>query len=405
MPSRSLIEKSLADADIRTDGARPWDVRVLDDRLWRRVAVRGLPGLFDAWVDGWWACEQPDEMFARALRAGLAERLVWTSPNLLAFARDRLMNPQTVRRARRHIRDHYDLGNDLFESMLDRRMNYSCAYWRGAATLDQAQENKLELICRKLGLGPGMRLLDIGCGWGGLIGYAAERYGCECVGITLSAAQANFAAERYAHLPVEVRLQDYRHVPDTFDRVASVGMFEHVGARNAPAFVRALARALKPDGLALLHFFATQRGWPTIRRPEVVWVERNIFPGMATPSLGQVGRALEAVASPFRAMRPAPRALELVVEDVHNFGVDYDLTLMAWHANFQRAWPDLRERYGERFGRMWEIYLLIAAAAFRSRRYQLWQFVLSPRGVPGGYLRPELTAGAEAPPVSTAAAG
>lgn len=389
MNARARIKAALTQADILPGGVRPWDPVITDDRLWRRVSRRGISGMLDAWVDGWWRCEQPDELFTRALRAGLADRFRFTWPNLAAWARDSLINAQTPRRARAHIRHHYDLGNDLFEAMLDRRMNYSCAYWQGAGTLDEAQENKLDLICRKLGLEKGMRLLDIGCGWGGLIGFAAERYGCECVGITLSEAQAEWAARRYAHLPIEIRLQDYRHVPDQFDRVASVGMFEHVGARNYDAFMRAVQRALKPDGLALLHFFATGRGWPTIHRPEVIWFERNIFPGMATPSLAQVGRAIE------------PR---FVVEDLHNFGADYDLTLMAWRRNFQQAWPSLRAHYGDRFERMWTIYLLVAASAFRARRYQLYQFVLSPSGVPRGYQRPSLaTATIEPRPTPVAA--
>ncbi|MFG0285823.1 MAG: cyclopropane fatty acyl phospholipid synthase [Phycisphaerales bacterium JB039] len=391
MPTRARIEAALADADIRPGGDRAWDPAIHDDRIWRRVALGGASGLLDAWVDGWWTCPRPDELFSRAMRDGASDRLRWSWPNLWAFARDSLINAQTVARARRHIRHHYDLGQPLFEAMLDARMNYSCAFWEGARDLDQAQEAKCELICRKLGLQPHMRLLDIGCGWGGLIGYAAERFGCECVGITLSADQARYARTRYADLPVEVRLQDYRHVPDTFDRVASVGMFEHVGARNGAAFMRAVQRALKPDGLALLHFFATQRGWPTIHRPEAVWVERNIFPGMAVPSLAQVGRAVEG---------------RFVVEDLHNFGVDYDPTLMAWHARFQLAWPRLRETYGERFGRMWTIYLLICAGAFRSRRYQLWQLILSARGVPGGYRRPRAAASAiESRPTSAHRAG
>jgi cyclopropane-fatty-acyl-phospholipid synthase len=367
---RGRFEAMLGGADIRLGGGRPWDLRVNDGRLFRRAAVHGLVGLGDAYVDGWWDCDRLDELFARALRADLGRYFRLGPGVLLAWARARLMNLQRVGPARRNAERHYNLGLDLFRAMLDRRMTYSCGYWRGARTLDEAQEAKLDLVCRKIGLRPGQSVLDIGFGWGSLAGYAAERYGARVTGITVSSDQAEEARRRCAGLDVEIRLQDYRGVRGRFDHVVSIGMFEHVGAKNHGAYMRAAARCLAPDGLFLLHTFGTRRSHPDVRDSEVRWVEKRVFPGMAVPSAGQIGRALDGV---------------FVVEDVENFGADYDPTLMAWHENFERAWPDLREKYGERFRRLWRYYLLQCAGAFRSRKYQVWQFVLSPSGVPGGY--------------------
>ncbi|MFT5422578.1 MAG: cyclopropane-fatty-acyl-phospholipid synthase [Phycisphaerales bacterium] len=321
-------------------------------------------------MDGWWECEALDQMLVRCLRADLPARLRFTWPVLRRYAIERLFNLQKPRSARRNAGSHYNRGNDLFERMLDGRLVYSCGFWEGASTLDEAQENKLELICQKLGLEPGMRVLDIGCGWGGFAGYAAERYGCEVVGVTVSSEQAQYASARYVSLPVEIQLRDYREVDEPFDRVVSVGMFEHVGPKNYAAYMRVVRRCLKGDGLCLLHFFATQRPWPNLLDSEVLWVSRHIFPGFVVPTLGQVGGAVDG---------------RFVTEDLHNFGADYDPTLMAWFDNFDRRWPELRDRYSERFYRMWKYYLMLSAAAFRSRKYQLWQLVLSRHGVPGGY--------------------
>ena len=224
------------------------------------------------------------------------------------------------------------------------------------------------------GRDPGMRLLDIGCGWGSLMAYAARRYGVSSIGVTVSREQAAFVRERHAGLPIEVRLQDYRDLDPValggrVDRIASIGMFEHVGRRNHRAFMQVVERCLAPDGLALLHTIGRNRR-DAVPDP---WIDRYIFPNGDLPSLGQVGDALDGL---------------LVAEDVHNFGADYDRTLMAWHANFEAAWPRLGAQLGETFHRMWRYYLLSCAGAFRARELQLWQWVLSPRGVRGGWRRP-----------------
>lgn len=372
-PSRDadweVLSGWLALADVRLDGDRPWDIRVHEPGLPRRLLAGGSLALGESYMDGHWSAEQPDQLFERLIEARLAERLR-PLPALWQVLKARLLNLQTRRRAWQVGQQHYDLGNDFYRAMLDRRMTYTCAYWSdGARDLEDAQERKLDLVCRKLDLKPGMRLLDIGCGWGSLMRFAAERYGVRCVGVTISAEQAALGRELSKGLPVEFRLQDYRLLDERFDRIASLGMFEHVGHKNVRHYMAVARRCLADDGLFLLH---------TIGRNDSAhgtdpWIHRYIFPNGELPSIARIGRHCEP---------------HFVVEDLHNFGADYDLTLMAWHQRFEAAWPQFADQLGERFHRMWRYYLLCSAAAFRVRDLQLWQWVLSPRGVPGGYKRP-----------------
>jgi len=362
----------LAQADVRIDGDRPWDLRIHHPDTLPRILAKGSLGLGESYMDGWWDCDRIDEFIARVLRARLDEK-VGSAGLMLAALKARLMNLQSERRAWQVGREHYDLGNTLFERMLDPYMAYSCGYWAQATDLAAAQEAKLDLICRKLGLQPGMRLLDIGCGWGSLMRFAAERYGVACVGLTISRQQAAWGERKAAGLPVRFELCDYRLFnadgAQRFDRVASVGMFEHVGQKNYPAFFEAVHRSLADDGLFLLHTIGKNRSG-TLVDP---WIEKYIFPNGSLPSVAEIAAACEA---------------RFVVEDWHNFGADYDRTLMAWHERFEAAWPELSRQYSERFRRMWRYYLLCCAGTFRARDNQLWQVVLSPRGVAGGYRRP-----------------
>ncbi len=366
-PFSHRIAGLLARADVQIGGGRPWDLVVHDDRLYRRVLSGGSLALGESYTDGWWDCERVDEFIYRVLRAGLDRKVV--SPGWLwAALRARLFNLQGPSRAFTVGERHYDLGNDLYRCMLDARMIYSCGYWASAATLDEAQQAKLDLVCRKLDLSPGMKVLDIGCGWGGTARFAAERYGAQVVGITVSREQVELAREACAGLPIEIRLQDYRDVDGTYDRILSIGMFEHVGQRNYRRFFEVVRRRLRDDGLFLLHTIGGER---SVTRGEP-WIERYIFPNSMLPSARQIGAALEGV---------------FVLEDWQSFGAHYDRTLQCWFANFDAAWPRMRARYDERFRRMWTYYLLSCAGAFRARRNQVWQLVLSPAGVPGGYRR------------------
>jgi cyclopropane-fatty-acyl-phospholipid synthase len=365
--AESVVTELFAEADIQVAGVRPWDLRVRDPRFFSRVLADGVLGLGESYVDGWWECAALDELCCRAARARLDERVPVNFRSVAATLAAVVFNFQTRRRARQVGKVHYDLGNDFFAAMLGADLHYSCAYFQGTGDLAEAQRQKVELIGRKLGLRPGLRVLDIGCGWGGLAKFAAAHHGCTVVGLTISREQQGYAAAACRGLPVEIRLQDYRDVTGVFDRVVSVGMMEHVGYKNYRAFMDAAARCLREDGLFLCHTI----GGNVSRVRTDPWIERYIFPNSLLPSPAQVTRAAEG---------------RFVLEDVHNFGADYDRTLRAWERNFRAAWPRFRPVYGERFYRMWRFYLLSCAGAFRARSINLFQFVFSKGGVPGGYV-------------------
>ena len=358
----------LAAADIIPNGSRPWDLQIHDSRFYRRISLNGSVGLGESYMDGWWDVRRLDEFFNRILSAHLDERII-NIPRLTAVCRAALGNLQSIARARQVGRQHYDIGNDFYAAMLDSNMVYTCGYWRHANNLDQAQIDKLDLVCQKIGLEPGMRVLDIGCGWGSFARFAAQRYGAEVVGITISAEQLALARERCAQLPVDIRLQDYREIDETFDRIVSLGMFEHVGHKNYRAYMECVASNLAPNGLFLLH---------TIGRNDVgtgidPWVTKYIFPNSEIPALARVTEAVDNL---------------FLIEDLHNFGTDYDKTLLAWYRNFDRNWSHFADQLPTYFYRMWEYYLLMFAGAFRSRHLQLWQIVLASKKRARGYSRP-----------------
>ena len=368
MNARDQLTGLLADADVQVGGPRAWDLQVHNPDLYARVIAEGTLGLGEAYMDGWWDTADLDGFLFRLLDTRLDER-VGGFEDAWLYLKSRFLNLQRGRRAYEIGERHYDLGNDLFQAMLGKRLVYSCGYWKDAGNLDDAQEAKLELIFRKLDLKPGMRVLDIGCGWGEALKLAAERYGVCGVGVTVSQEQADYAREICRGLPVEIRLADYRTLDETFDRVFSIGMFEHVGVKNYPTYFDVARRCTKEDGLFLLHSIGSN----VSSNHTDPWIEKYIFPNSMVPSAEQIANASEGL---------------FVTEDWHNFGADYDLTLMAWRANFDRAWPALKAAYGERFRRMWRFYLSASAAVFRARRNQLWQLVMSPRGVRGGYRAP-----------------
>lgn len=362
-----LMVELFRKADIDVDGSRPWDIQLNDFGVPETTFAQGSLGLGEAYMAGAWDAVRLDEFFYRLLKARLQDQ-VQPSKLLPHVIRTKLFNRQTSRRAWQVGESHYDLGNDFYASMLDSRMTYTCAYWKDATNLEEAQTAKLDLICHKLGLQSGMRVLDIGCGWGSFMSYAAEHYGVECVGVTVSREQVAWAKKRYPDLPLEFRLQDYREVNETFDRIVSIGMFEHVGHKNYRTYMEVAHRCLGDDGLFLLHTIGKNER-RTFSDP---WIDKYIFPNGELPSIGQIGDAVDRL---------------FIVEDLHNFGADYDKTLMAWHANFEQAWPHFAEVLGERFYRMWNYYLLSCAGAFRARNIQLWQWVLSKSGVEQGYQR------------------
>ncbi len=366
MATPPFINELLAKADVTIGGNRPQDITVHDERLFNRVIRYGTLGLGEAYMDGWWDSNALDAFIYKVFMARLDKAFRVNFASILTIAKAVVFNQQSYSRAFKVGEVHYDLGNNLYETMLDPLMVYSCGYWKDATTLAEAQEAKLDLVCRKLGLKHGDRVLDIGCGWGGFAKYAAERHGVSVVGITISKEQAALAQERCKGLSIEIRVQDYRVLNEKFDHIVSIGMFEHVGIKNYREYFTVARRCLKEDGLFLLHTIGYARSLGNTDP----WIEKYIFPGGVLPSIAQIGKAIEE---------------SFLVEDVHNFGADYDTTLMAWFRNFDVAWPRLRAKYGDRFYRMWKYYLLSCAGTARARNMQLWQFVLSPHGVANGY--------------------
>ena len=356
--AENIMANLLASADIRIDGTRPWDIQVHDRHFFDRVLASGTLGFGESYMDGWWDCDALDEMCCRAIHAGLENRFALRLPNVWALLTALVANQQTLRRSRKVGRVHYDLSNDFFEAMLDPNMQYSCALFAEGDDLASAQLRKLDWICERLRLRPGLRVLDIGCGWGGLARHAASHYGCQVVGITISQEQFHYA-QRWCHgLDVQIRLRDYREVTERFDRVVSVGMIEHVGYKNYRAYMQAAARSLGKDGLFLCQGICGNCS----RLFADPWVERYIFPNSMLPSLAQLARAAESV---------------FMIEDIKNIGPNYDPTLLAWEENFRRAWPRFADRYGERFRRMWRFYLLSCAGAFRARSLQVYSILFS----------------------------
>ncbi|HOK07934.1 MAG TPA: cyclopropane fatty acyl phospholipid synthase [Syntrophales bacterium] len=359
--ARRIVENVLARAGVGINGPNPWDIRVHDERLYARVLREKNLGLGEAYMDGWWDCQRIDEFICRVLRAGLDEAIRGSAAYLLRFFPSLVLNLQSKSRAHIIAQRHYDRDNDLFLSFLDPYNQYSCAYFQETDDLAEAQEKKLELLCRKLNLQAGNRVLDIGGGWGGLARHMAERHGCTVTSVNISGEQVRYARDFCRGLPVTVIQADYRQIGGTFDKIVSVGMFEHVGWRNYRIFMNIVHRCLKPEGVFLLQTI----GGNESRVSCDPWITRYIFPNGMLPSIAQIGRAVEGL---------------FVVEDWHNLGPHYDRTLMAWYENFQRAWDRLKERYDDRFKRMWDYYLLSCAGAFRARSIQLWQIVLTKPG-------------------------
>ena len=365
---KKQLERLFKSADIRIGGNRPWDIQIHHPLVFRRAITEGNLGLGESYMDGWWDSNDLDEFFFRLISSKADEKIV-TPSMLTGKLIGKIYNLQAPSRAFVVGEKHYNTGNDLFETMLDKRMIYSCGYWKEAKNLDEAQEHKLRLIFDKLKLQPGMSLLDVGCGWGGAARFAAEHYHVEVKGITVSSEQAKIAREKSSGLPVTIELTDYRNIQDSFDRIYSIGMFEHVGYKNYRNYFEIINRCLKPDGLTLLHTIGSNIPCPN----GDPWSCKYIFPNSMLPSASQITKNYERF---------------FMLEDWHVFTHDYSLTLKAWHKNFEKEWPSLQSRYSEKFHRMWRYYLLSFSGAFRARSIQLWQILLSKNGLRGSVTIP-----------------
>lgn len=386
--SKFLVQKMLSKAGITINGSNPWDVQVYSSDIYNRILAQGNMGLGESYMEGLWDCERLDLFFEKILRADLDQGIKSLT---LAFyhLKARFLNLQTKKRAWQVGEKHYDLNNDFYRAMLGKSMAYSCAYWHNAKNLDEAQEAKYDLICRKLQLQPGMTLLDIGCGWGGLMNYARQHYQIKGIGLTISKEQLKWAKEHYSHPDLEFRLQDYRDLlidnnytmakwdhkvlscdrnAPLYDRIVSVGMFEHVGAKNYRTYMKIVEKCLKNEGIFLLHTIGKNSRHATTDP----WINHYIFPNGDLPSLNQIADAASEL---------------LLIEDFHSLGAYYDRTLMAWYNNFEQSWRKFQDQLGEVFYRMWRYYLLCCAGSFRARNVQLWQLVFSKQGLSGIYPR------------------
>lgn len=364
--AKKVIGQLLEEAGITINGSHDYDIQVKDERLYQRVLKSGSIGLGESYMDGWWDCRALDQFFYLLLWAGIDHKAATNASLVKEAVQARLLNWQSPGRAKKSIGYSYDLGNDLFKAMLDKRLVYSCGYWKNSQNLEDAQTAKLDLICRKIGLKPGMKVLDIGSGWGSFAYFAAKEYEAEVLGVVLSNEQYEYSREICKGLPVDIRYQDYRELSGQFDRIVSIGMFEHVGHKNYPEFMKVAERCLTDEGIFLLHTIGGNFSVSSLD----AWLDKYIFPDAMLPSARQITYAAEGL---------------FVMEDWHNFGTDYDKTLMAWYHNFVNNWPQLKEKYDTLFYRMWTYYLLSCAGSFRARKNQLWQIVFSKQGIPGGY--------------------
>lgn len=359
-----LFNDFLSQIDVDLNGERPWDIQVYNPKFYQRVLQEGSLGLGESYMEGWWDCGALDVLFERVLSAKLNKKVPKNLKDLARIAISRLSNLQSRRRAWRVGKEHYDIGNDLFSKMLDPYMQYSCGYWKEATNLQQAQQDKLKMLCEKLQLQPGMSLFDIGCGWGGLAEYAAKHYGVSVTGITISQEQQKLAQERCSQLDVSIELTDYRDLDTKFNRIVSVGMFEHVGPKNYDSYFSVIDRCFKKEGLFLLHTIGGNSSEVNVDP----WINKYIFPNGCLPSATQIAASSEP---------------HFIIEDWHNFGADYDTTLMSWYQQITRGWPEIGGNYSDRFKRMFDYYLMSCAGAFRARDIQLWQILFS-RGITGG---------------------
>jgi cyclopropane-fatty-acyl-phospholipid synthase len=365
MNSKQLSLRILGLAGIEVNGKNAWDIQVHDDRLWNRIISQRELGLAEAYMDGWWDVESIDQFLTKLLEINVLDKVPFSISLVGHAVKSTVLNRQTKAKAAANAKHHYNIGNDLYTRMLDKEMAYSCGYWKSAKTLDQAQIAKFDLICRKLELKPGMKLLDIGCGWGGLLRYAAKNYGIIGTGISPADNQIELARAKNGKLKIEYLQMDYRDLSGKFDRIVSVGMMEHVGPKNLETFFNKCISLLAPDGMMLHHTIASNE----TKQVTDPFFDRYIFPGGVLPSLAQISKAVEK---------------KVIIEDVHNFGPDYEKTLLAWYANINKKWREI-PNYDERFRRMWNYYLLSSAAGFRARHIQLLQVVFRPMTSRGAY--------------------
>jgi cyclopropane-fatty-acyl-phospholipid synthase len=351
----------LEGVDIEINGSRPWDLQVHNQDLYKSIFFNGSLGFGESYMKGWFDCDRLDLFFEKILRSGIYNE-IGGLPLFFGKMKSKLRNLQSISRAFQVAEHHYDIGNDLFSLMLDKTMMYTCGYWtKDVSTLEESQLAKLDLVAKKLNLKAGMKILDIGCGWGRAAKHFANNYGVTVVGITISKEQIEYAKQNSDNMDVEFRLMDYRDLDEKFDAIYSIGMFEAVGYKNYEEFFEVVRSCLKEEGAFLLHTIGGNESTTTADP----WVEKYIFPNGMMPSAEQIAKASEGI---------------FIFDDLHNIGPHYDKTLMCWYDNFVNNYEKLKDKYDNEFYRMWTYWLLSSAANFRSRSLQLWQVLFSIEG-------------------------
>jgi len=371
---KNRIEGILNEIGVTINGNKPYDLKINNKQFLTKMMLSASPSIDagEAYMNGDWDCEQLEELFFRICKSEMDSELYSKFGSFFYTLKNSIINQQSPSKSHEVAKKHYNLGNRFYELMLGKSMAYTCSYWKNAHSLDEAQFDKYDLICKKLYLKPGEKVLELGCGWGGLAKYMAEKYGCEVVAIDIGEQPSSYAKKLCKDLPVTVHQCDYRstHIYNPqnkpFDKIVSVGVLEHVGYKNYTPFLNIANSFIKPDGIFLLHSIG---GNVSLNYCDP-WINKYIFPNGMLPSIKQLGEALEH---------------KFIVEDLQNFGAYYDKTLMAWRSNLNNNWDELKPSYDERFRRMMNYYLASCAGGFRARSMQLWQYVLTPKGMLNGY--------------------
>ncbi len=346
-------------------------LQVNDERVFRRVLAEGDIGFGESWIDGDWHSDEPAELLSLLAenRTQLARALHGSWLPVLLHRLRHLLRSNSRAGSKRNILAHYDLGNDFYKLWLDPSMSYSAALFgeRQGATLEQAQRSKYMRLLELLNPKPGDRILEIGCGWGGLAEIATTEFGCRVHGVTLSPAQLEWSQARalrkgFAGL-AEFSLTDYRDIRGQYDHIVSIEMFEAVGERYWPGYFAQLERCLKPGGRAAVQTITIADERFAAYRRGTDFIQRHIFPGGMLPSPDVFER--RAASADFR------------VVDRHAFGVDYARTLAHWHRNFEASWPEIAAQgFDQRFRRLWRFYLAYCEAGFRAGATDVYQFLL-----------------------------
>lgn len=365
-----LFEKKakqiLRQSGINLNGNRPWDIQVNDPTVFREVILKGSLGFGDSYAAEKWDVKQIDTMFEKLLLSNTKHSL--NVIDVLQSIQSAIINTQAGKRAFQVGHKHYDIGNEMYSFMLGESMGYSCGmYANDTDTLTVAQYNKFDSLCRKLQLRPGMKVLEIGAGWGTFARHAAKNYGVEVVGLTVSKEQKAFAEERCKGLPVKFLLVDYQKLSkrynNYFDRVVSIEMIEAVGKKNFRKYFEIIEASLKADGL-----FGLQA---IIGTGEVdSFISTRIFPNGRLPSPQDIVNKTKNL---------------LQIKHWESFGTDYDKTLLAWESNFRKNWNKISQLtdtsgeflYDTKFYRMWRYYLLCCAATFRIGFNDVAQIIMS----------------------------